>query len=147
LPHTIRKRFAASLAANILRSGISFSTGMLLARWMGPEDYGRMAFLLASFLAVRQLLDMASSSAFFTFLSRGPRSQRFVSLYWRWVGIQFFVVVLVVGLLFPDEWIGGIWRGAAWSFWRSAPPSCRVPSGKLRRRWPKPSAKRFVCSG
>ena len=111
MPHTIRKRFAASLAANILRSGISFSTGMLLARWMGPEDYGRMAFLLASFLAVRQLLDMASSSAFFTFLSRGPRSQRFVSLYWRWVGIQFFVVVLVVGLLFPDEWIGGIWKG------------------------------------
>ncbi len=70
-----------------------------------------MAFLLASFMAFRQMLDMASSSAFFTFLSQRPRSRRFVRFYWCWVGIQFLVSLLVVGLLLPDGWIGNIWKG------------------------------------
>lgn len=111
MSYAIGRRFASSLVANILRSGTSFLTGLLLARWMGPEDYGRMAFLLASFMAFRQLLDMASSSAFFTFLSQRPRSRRFVTFFWRWVGLQFLISLLVVGLLLPDNWIGGIWKG------------------------------------
>lgn len=111
MSQTIRTRFAASLAANILRSGISFATALLLARWLGPQDYGRMAFLLASFLAFKQLLDMASSSAFFTFLSQRQRSERFVSYYWRWVVLQFLVSLVLVGFLLPDDWMGGIWKG------------------------------------
>lgn len=31
---------------------------MLLARWLGPESFGNMAFLLGTFLGIRQLLDM-----------------------------------------------------------------------------------------
>jgi len=111
LTHTIRTRFAVSLAATILRSGISFATGLLLARLMGPEDYGRMAFLLASFMAFRQLLDMASSSAFFTFLSQRPRSRSFVNFYWRWIGLQFLIPLLLVGFLLPENWMSSIWEG------------------------------------
>lgn len=84
---------------------------MLLARWMGPIDYGRMAFLLASFLAFRQLLDMASSAAFFTFLSQRTRSKHFVTLYWRWIGLQFLVSLLAIGFLLPEGWIENIWKG------------------------------------
>ncbi|MBK9521661.1 MAG: hypothetical protein IPO13_08645 [Rhodocyclaceae bacterium] len=83
MTHSLRQRFAASFTANVVRSGISFATGLLLARWLGPADYGRMAFLLASFFAFRGLSDMASSSAFFTFLSQRQRSRRFISYYWR----------------------------------------------------------------
>ncbi len=64
---SVKKRFFISLLVNIFRGAISFTTGVLLARWLGPEEFGNMAFLLSSFLAFRQLLDMARSSAFFLF--------------------------------------------------------------------------------
>jgi O-antigen/teichoic acid export membrane protein len=108
---TIPRRFAASLVGNLLRSGVSLVSALLLARWLGPSDYGRMAFLFASLLAVRALLDMGTSAAFFTFLSQRPRGKRFVSLFWRWVGLQFLFSFVVIGLLLPDDWVGSIWKG------------------------------------
>lgn len=111
MPHSVRRRFAASFTANIVRSGISFATGLLLARWLGPADYGRMVFLLASFMAFRGLSDMASSSAFFTFLSQRQRSRRFISYYWRWVALQFLGSVVLVAIFLPDKWVAEIWKG------------------------------------
>jgi O-antigen/teichoic acid export membrane protein len=97
--------------ANIFRSGISFATGVLLARWLGPEGFGRMAFLLATFMAFRQLLDMASSYAFFTFLSKRQRSKQFINFFWLWVFLQFLFSLLVVGLLLPDSVLDSVWKG------------------------------------
>lgn len=107
----IRARFVNSFLANAIRSGISFLTGLLLARLMGPQDYGRMAFLLASFLAFRQVLDMASASAFFTFLSQKPRSRRFIDFYWYWVALQLLLSLLFIGLILPDNWLASLWKG------------------------------------
>lgn len=111
VPHSIRTRFAVSLIANILRSGISFATGLLLARWLGPQDYGRMVFLLASFMAFRQFLDMGSSTAFFTFLSQRQRSDRFVVIFGYWVGLQFLLSLALVYWALPDSMIERIWVG------------------------------------
>ena len=66
----IKSRFLVSLIGNLIRSSISFVTIILLARWLGPQEFGRMAFLLATFLAFQQLFDMASSSA----LARSSRA-------------------------------------------------------------------------
>jgi O-antigen/teichoic acid export membrane protein len=109
--HLIHNRFSASLIGNILRSGVSFATVLLLARWLGPEDYGRMAFLLASFMAFKQLLDMASSSAFFTFLSQRKRSRKFINYYWRWICFQLIFSLLLIGLLLPDSILNSVWQG------------------------------------
>jgi O-antigen/teichoic acid export membrane protein len=109
--YSIKKRFVASIIGNLLRSGISFVTGLLIARFLGPEDYGRMAFLLASFMAFKLLLDMASSHAFFTFLSQRKRSRRFIFYFWCWVGFQFLFSLLLVCLLLPDQFINLIWEG------------------------------------
>jgi O-antigen/teichoic acid export membrane protein len=110
-PASIKSRFAVSLAANIFRSVISLITGILLARWLGPEHFGRMAFLLVTFLALRQFLDMASSSAFFTFLSQRKRSRRFVNFFWCWILIQLVFSLIVVGWLLPDSLLNIIWKG------------------------------------
>jgi O-antigen/teichoic acid export membrane protein len=107
----IRGRFLYTIAANLARSALSFATGLLVARWLEPTKYGTMAFLLGTFLGVRQLLDMGTSAAFFTFLSQKAQSRRFVFAYFAWLGLQFLVTLLVVGLLFPDDWIHSIWRG------------------------------------
>jgi O-antigen/teichoic acid export membrane protein len=108
---TLANRFTISLVTNLFRSGISFATGMLLARWLGPDDYGRMAFLLASFMAFKQLFDMATSSAFFTFLSQRIRSKQFVRYFWYWVGVQFVVSLLLVALFLPESILQIVWKG------------------------------------
>lgn len=84
---------------------------MLVARGLGPEQYGTMMFLLGTFAAVRQLFDMGGSTAFFTFLSQSQRSRQFVGLYFGWLGFQFLLTLLAVGLLFPTSWIELIWKG------------------------------------
>jgi len=108
---SVKTRYLSSLTHNILRSGISFITGLLLARWLGVEDYGRMAFLIASFIAFKQFIDLASSQAFYTFLSKRKRSQRFIFYYWCWVGLQFIIALVIVGCILPDSVVNMVWEG------------------------------------
>lgn len=106
----VRHRFLFTLIANIARSSLGFCSGLLVARLMGPNSYGNMAFLLGTFVGVRQLLDMGTSAAFFTFLSQKARSRLFIIWYFTWMGIQFGATLLIVGALFPADWIRGIWQ-------------------------------------
>jgi O-antigen/teichoic acid export membrane protein len=108
---SVRRRFVFTVGANLLRSLLGFTTGMLLARWLGPNSYGAMAFLLGVFLGIQQLLDMGSSTAFFTFLSQKPRNSRFVRAFFAWLGLQFLVPLCIVGLIFPSKWVEVIWHG------------------------------------
>lgn len=108
---SVRSRFFTSFVANLLRGGISFATALVLARLLGAVEFGRLAFLLASFMALRQMLDMSTSSAFFTFLSQRPRSRRFVSYYWRWLGSQLLFAIVCIGALLPLSWLSAVWEG------------------------------------
>ena len=107
----IRNRFLFTIGTNLLRSLLSFTTGVLLARLLGPASYGNMAFLLGSFMGILSLLNMGSSSAFFTFMSQRTRSKRFVWSFFSWIAFQLLATLIVIGLLFPDEWIENIWLG------------------------------------
>ncbi len=95
----------------MLKALLGFLTGMLVARGLGPDQYGKMMFLLATFTALRQVLDVGSSTAFFTFLSQRSRSKRFVAWFSAWLGVQFLVPLLAVGLLLPATWMELIWKG------------------------------------
>lgn len=108
---SVRSRYFFTVGANLLRGLISFATGMLLARWLGPQAYGSLAFLLGTFIGIRQLLDMGSASAFFTFLSQRSRSKKFVRSFFVWLGLQFLIPFCIIGLLFPTEWIETVWHG------------------------------------
>ncbi len=108
---SIRTRFTVSLGANLLKAPLGFIAGILVARGLGPDQYGKMMFLLATFTALRQLLDVGSSTAFFTFLSQRPRSTQFVAWFSAWLGVQFLLPLLAVGLLFPAAWMELIWKG------------------------------------
>ena len=107
------KRSIISLGANTLKAVLSFFTGILLARGLGPVDYGVFAFLLASFTALRALLDMGTSSAFFSFISKRNRSKRFIGYYLSWIVIQFVLSIAFFILLAPADWISAIWEGQA----------------------------------
>lgn len=82
-----------------------------MARGLGASGFGDLNFLLASFVAIGQLLDLGTSSAFYTFISKRQRSRAFAVLYLAWMGIQFVATIIVVGLLFPGNIVERIWVG------------------------------------
>lgn len=106
-------RFSATLAANLIRVGLSFVSGVLVARGLGVSGYGDLNFLMGSFAAISHLLEMGTSSAFYTFISQRQRSRRFMALYLAWLAGQFVVTAVVVGLLLPAGTIARIWVGQA----------------------------------
>jgi len=108
---SIFSRLIASIFGNLLKSALSFFTGILLARGLGPSEYGEFAFLLSSFMMLTQLLDMGSSNAFYTFISQKLRSQRFYLYYILWVTSQFIFSVLLLSMLTPESWIQDLWQG------------------------------------
>lgn len=108
---SIKARIAFSFLGNILRSALTVITSILLARGLGPTEFGQFGFLLASFTALTQLLDMGSSNAFLTFISKQIRSKLYLFYYSGWLVIQFLLMFLFITLLAPDYVIQKIWLG------------------------------------
>ena len=107
-PHAARLRIGATLVATLARSGLSFLTGLLIARGLGPAGYGDLGFLLAAFVAWAAILEMGTSSAFYTFLAQRRRSRSFLGFYLAWIAIQFVVPALVFALL-PGRALNWLW--------------------------------------
>src|SRR5579864_4845122 len=108
LPHGARLRIGATLVATVTRSGLSFFTGLLIARGLGPAGYGDLGFLLAAFVAWSAILEMGTSSAFYTFLAQRRRSRSFLGFYLAWMAIQFVVPALVFAVL-PGRALAWLW--------------------------------------
>lgn len=108
---SIRKRFLFSAGANVARAAISLAVGLLVARGLGPTDYGNLAYLLGSFWAIRALLDMGSSSAFYTLIAQRGRDSHYYLVYFSWLAFQFLFSVVLVTLLLPSAMIEIFWLG------------------------------------
>jgi O-antigen/teichoic acid export membrane protein len=108
---SVKVRFLASLLANIIRMGLSFCTGLIVARGLGAANYGNYSFLLGSFTSITALLDMGTSSAFYTFLSQRKHSPKFYLYYISWLVIQFIFVLILIAFIFPQAWRDKIWMG------------------------------------
>src|SRR5881394_3230635 len=102
-------RFGATLFANVFRMGLSFLSGIIIARGLGASSYGDLSFLLGSFVSISPLLELGTSSAFYTFIAKRRRSRTFALLYLSWMAIQFFLPVFAIGLLFPRSFVVHIW--------------------------------------
>jgi O-antigen/teichoic acid export membrane protein len=103
-------RILVSFATNIIRLVLSFFTGLLIARVLIPSAYGDYSFLLGSFSAIAGLLDMGTSTAFFTFVAQRQRGLRFVAYYGLWLCMQLAMMVAFVVVL-PDRILVQIWLG------------------------------------
>ncbi len=97
--------------ANIVRGLLTLLTTISLARLLGVDDYGRIAFLLATFQAIRQLLDPGVSSAFYTFLSQSKRSTRFMASYGLFLLTKYLLITGVIWFVMPESWLNYAWRG------------------------------------
>lgn len=109
--HSVKIRFLVSLVANVGRAGISFFTVILIARGLSPVGYGDLFFLLGSFTAIRALMDMGTSQAFYTFISQRSRGRIFYIVYFSWIALQFFVTAIVIAAILPSSLVDDIWLG------------------------------------
>jgi O-antigen/teichoic acid export membrane protein len=109
LKHTISLRFAATLTSNVLRLALAFLSGIFIARAMGPANYGNLNFLLATFASALPLMEMGTSSAFYTFIAQRKRGTAFYATYTLWLALQLILPGICIGLLFPSSWIHTIW--------------------------------------
>ena len=99
---SVVNRSLFSFFANSLKSLLAFTAGIFVARGLGPEQYGVFAFLLASFMAIRQILDMGTSSAFYTFISKKNQHTSFFFYYYLWLLFQFLIPLVFIYFLMPD---------------------------------------------
>ena len=107
----IQERLLFSFFANIIKGAALFATSALLARGLQPETYGIYAFLLAISVSICSFLDMGTSKAFYTFISKKNRSKYFFISYFLWVLAQFLVAIVCIYIIVPDSWINVIWKG------------------------------------
>ncbi|QWC98988.1 lipopolysaccharide biosynthesis protein [Polynucleobacter paneuropaeus] len=105
----IKKRIAVSFLANCFRGGSTLLVGVLLARFLGLEQFGRLVYLVATSMAIKQLLDLGSSSAFFTFLSQKTRSIDFIARFWFFFFGKYVLLVLGVLCVSPTAIFENIW--------------------------------------
>ena len=104
------KRYIFSFGSNFIRAALAFVSTLFTARLLGPNDYGRFAFLLAAFLAVKQFTDLGASQAFFFFMSRKIRSRKFILSYFIWLFFQFIVSILFIIIVIPESYVTKIWN-------------------------------------
>lgn len=107
----LRTRFLVSVGSNGIRALLGFVSGVLIARGLNPSGYGDLMFLIGSFVAIRSLLEMGSSSAFYTFLSRHARGRRFYLSYISWLALQFVITLSLVTLIIPSDIFEKVWLG------------------------------------
>lgn len=103
-------RISYTLIGNLFRALTSFITSMLIARELDPGSYGRYIFLIGTFIALKQILDFSSSSAFFTFISQKKRSLKFVKIYWSYIGLQLLIPLVLIAFIMPSGLIKVIWK-------------------------------------
>lgn len=108
---SVKVRIIVSSILSAVRSVIGFSVGLIVARGLSPSGYGDLMFLLGSFVAIRSLLDLGSSNAFFTFLSQRSRGRRFYVAYFSWLTFQFVITLALLGLIIPSGLFEKIWLG------------------------------------
>ena len=106
---SIRFRFAVTAVATLLRSGISFLTGLVIAKTLGPDEYGNYMFLTGSFVALQLLLDLGTSSAFYTFLCQRTRSTKFILAYLAWQSAGLVVSLIAIRFILPQSIIKSLW--------------------------------------
>ena len=90
--NNILNRSIFSFIAIGLRSAFTLTIGIVLARALGPEEYGTFIFLVTSLTVLSSLIDFGSTSAFFTFISKKERGQYFIFIFFAGKSFSFYSV-------------------------------------------------------
>jgi O-antigen/teichoic acid export membrane protein len=108
---TVSYRMAISVLGNAMRLVLGLVSGFVVARGLGPSGYGNLMFLVTTLTALQVGLQLGSANAFYTFLSQYARNLDFYFIYYVWLAVQLVLVLLAVGVFFPDSLVEQLWNG------------------------------------
>lgn len=108
--HKLSFRYAITLGTNVLRIAIAGITGIVTARALGPEGYGTVNFLLATFSSMVTLLALGTADAFYTFISAGRRGPLLFRAFGVFILLPYTAVAVFIACA-PDRITTGLWRG------------------------------------
>ena len=120
---SLKKRYLAKLAANLIGLAIGVVTQAIIPRGLGPKAYGDFSFLSNFFAQITCFLDMGTSTCFYTKLSQRQQDFGLVSFYLSFTGIVFFLLLVFVGCihvsgvyttLLPDQLLFYIYLATVW---------------------------------
>ena len=100
----------SALQQILFRAGLGAVTSFLIARHLGPDETGRMFFLLFSFASLKGLFDLGTSYSFFYFFIQGESiSQDSLISFFVGFSYNFLLYSLFVAFLMPDSYFNLIW--------------------------------------
>tara|TARA_B100000795_G_C22806749_1_gene445498 strand:+ start:2800 stop:4302 length:1503 start_codon:yes stop_codon:yes gene_type:complete len=102
---SIFKRFAFAYLLNLVSLFFTFLTGIYLAKSLGPNAYGSLAYIVALFGAIFYMLDMGTSNAFFTFASKENKHSSFYRNYFVFL-FSLLLLVVITFLILPKSFLG-----------------------------------------
>ncbi|HOW27031.1 MAG TPA: lipopolysaccharide biosynthesis protein [Elusimicrobiota bacterium] len=128
--HSIKKRYAYKLFANIVSFGMSLVIASFVPRALGPQAYGEFNFLINYFRQIRDFLDMNATNAFYTKFSQRSSETGLIVFYFRFIALGAAVLVFFVLLshgtgfsasLWPDQHLFYVYCAALYTviFWYS----------------------------
>jgi O-antigen/teichoic acid export membrane protein len=92
---SVAKRYVATLATNLFRLATGLVQATVVPRYLGREAYGSFQFLFNTARAWRGLLNLGSSSAFFTYNSKHRCTGTVFHLYSGWLVLQLILLLAV----------------------------------------------------
>ena len=95
-------------AFQLLKGIFTFLISILIARFLGPEDFGIYAFLIMSFTHIWALVDLGFQNAFYTFISSRIYHKNFYIFFLLGFLIQTLIPLIILFLLIPNEALEGI---------------------------------------
>ena len=92
----------------LLKGIFTFLISILIARFLGPEDFGIYAFLIMSFTHIWNVMDFGFQNAFYTFISSRIYHKNFYIFFLLGFLIQALIPLIILFLLIPNEALEGI---------------------------------------
>ncbi len=124
MAHSLKKRYAAKLGANVFILVINLVIQAIVPRALGPKAYGDFNFVTNFFTQVISFFDVGTSTCFYTELSRRQHDFRLVSFYFRFMLLVGALTVVLVpaielsgfsGLLLPGQETPYVYMAALWA--------------------------------
>jgi O-antigen/teichoic acid export membrane protein len=120
---SLKRRYAAKLAANLVGLVINMVTQAIIPRGLGPKAYGDFSFLSNFFTQLVSFFDMGTSVCFYTKLSQRQRDIGIITFYIGFALVASVTVSLLVFVvsfmpvsnkIWPDQLMFFVYLAAIW---------------------------------
>lgn len=106
---SLKKRYLYKILTNLVGAFVGFISQAIIPRGLGPKSYGDFNFLTSFFGQIVSFLDMGSSSAFYTKISKRPKDLGLISFYSLYSGLIFIIIIISITILSKTAFSSKLW--------------------------------------